>query len=329
MSDVYLTSAELGGEFNAWPLETTCQHCRLTEFITQSRQMHKNRADTCGVGKPDAPCRHATADMHGHGGGEILLQLERVHVERDLTAILHEISWQVMAGEHWVVFGPNGAGKTSILNVIQGYLWPTSGTVHVLDGELGNGVDVREMRRAISVVSEPVRNMINECLSGLEVLVTGARAHLNLFEEITASELKRAQAVSRQTGIDSLLKKPFAVMSTGERQRLLIARALMPNPKVVILDEPCAGLDLAGREWVLRTIEAIARGKGAPTLLLTTHHVEEITPSFSHALLVKKGKIFQAGSISQVFTSDSIGRLFDIEVSLERRGGRFSVTSVN
>jgi iron complex transport system ATP-binding protein len=254
----------------------------------------------------------------------VLLSLESVAVERDFTTILDFVSWQVRAGENWIVFGPNGAGKTTILNVIQGYLWPTSGKVFVLGDQLGNGVDVRELRRSISVVSEPVRNMINEGLTGLEVLVTGARAHLNLFEPSTPTELERAQDLARQTRIQPLLEKTFSVMSTGERQRLLITRALMPEPKVVILDEPCAGLDLAGREWVLQTIEAIARQPDAPSLLLTTHHVEEVTPSFSHALLIQSGKIFAAGPIESIFTGKNISALFGIQVTLAKSNGRYT-----
>ena len=256
-----------------------------------------------------------------------LIEVDRVYVERDLTSILEDLCWSVYPGENWIIFGPNGAGKTSLLNVIQGYLWPTSGTIRVLGGELGNGVDVREMRRVISVVSEPVRNMINESLSGLEVLVTGARAHLNLFDIPTSSELERAKALASHTRIESLLGKPFAVMSTGERQRLLITRALMPIPKVLILDEPCAGLDLAGREWVLQTIEMIARQHSAPVLLLTTHHVEEVTPAFTHALLLKAGRKFDAGNIETVFTSARVSELFDIDVRLSRHNDRYSVSA--
>ncbi|MGI8907526.1 MAG: ABC transporter ATP-binding protein [Candidatus Sumerlaeaceae bacterium] len=256
-----------------------------------------------------------------------LIEVNDVTVERDFTTILQSFSWCAYAGQHWVIFGPNGAGKTSLLNVIQGYLWPTSGTVRVLGGELGNGVDVRELRRWIPVVSEPVRDMINESLTGLEVLVTGARAHLNLFEAPSRAELSRARSLARQTQIELLLARPFAVMSTGERQRILITRALMPHPKVIILDEPCAGLDLAGREWVLNTIETAARQKNPPVLLLTTHHVEEVTPSFTHALLIKAGEIYAAGPIDQVFTSKCVSGLFDIRVRLGHVKGRYHIST--
>lgn len=257
-----------------------------------------------------------------------LIEIDDVTVERDLTTILRNLSWQVHPGENWIIFGPNGAGKTTLLNVIQGYLWPTSGKVRVLGGELGNGVDVRELRRYISIVSEPVRNLINEGLSGLEVLVTGARAHLNIFDPPTSDELAQAHALAAQTKIEPLLAKPFAVMSTGERQRILITRALMPEPKIVILDEPAAGLDLAGREWVLRTIEAVSHQPNPPVFILTTHHVEEITSSFTHALLLKEGELYRAGKISETFTSETVGSLFDITVQLERVHGRFAVSAL-
>ena len=248
-------------------------------------------------------------------------------VQRDLTTILQDFSWQVQPGEHWVVFGPNGAGKTSLLNVIQGYLWPTTGSVKIMGGTLGDGVDVREMRRAIPVVSEAVRRMIHDYLTGLEVLVTGARAHLDIFDPPLQAELDCAHQLAGQTGITPLLSKTFGVMSTGERQRVLITRALMANPAIVILDEPCTGLDLAGREWVLHTIEKIRSSPSAPSLLLTTHHVEEIADGFTHALLIDKGRVFASGEISQTFTSENLGRLFDLKLSLTHTDGRWAARS--
>ena len=257
-----------------------------------------------------------------------LIEVKNVTVERDHTQILTNCSWHVMPGENWVIFGPNGAGKTSILNVIQGYLWPTSGITRVFGGTLGDGVDVREMRKAIPVVSESVRRLINDSLTGEEVLITGARAHLNLFTPPTPDELIRANELAHNTGIAPLLAKPFGVMSTGERQRILITRALMTNPRIVILDEPCTGLDLAGREWVLHTIEKISATPNAPSLMLTTHHVEEISEGFTHALFIKKGSIFAAGKMADTFTSENLTRLFDMPLSITSNQGRMAARAI-
>lgn len=256
--------------------------------------------------------------------GEALIHVQNVTVQRDLTTILSGFDWQVNQGEHWVIFGPNGAGKTSLLNVIQGYLWPTTGTVQVFGGTLGDGVDVREMRRAIPVVSEAVRGMIHDYLTGLEVLITGARAHLDLFEPATPEELEKAHTLARMTGIEPLLEKPFGVMSTGERQRILITRALMPEPRIIVLDEPCTGLDLAGREWVLHAIEYIIARPNAPSLLLTTHHVEEIADGFTHALLIKSGESFAAGPMADTFTSENLGRQFHLPLVIGHANGRWT-----
>jgi iron complex transport system ATP-binding protein len=257
-----------------------------------------------------------------------LIHVSDVTVERDLTTILQDFNWSVSPGENWVIFGPNGAGKTSLLNVIQGYLWPTRGTVKVMGGTLGDGVDVREMRRLIPVVSESVRRMIHDYLTGLEVLITGARAHLDIFEPPIEAELAKAHALANATKIGPLLQKPFGVMSTGERQRVLITRALMGDPHVVVLDEPCTGLDLAGREWVLHTIDMIRASASAPSQLLTTHHVEEIAEGFTHALLIDKGRVFAAGSIDEIFTGENLGRLFDLNLQVTHANGRWAARSL-
>ncbi len=257
-----------------------------------------------------------------------LINVRNVTVQRDLTTILSDLSWQVHPEEHWVVFGPNGAGKTSLLNVIQGYLWPTTGTVQMFGGTLGDGVDVREMRKAIPVVSESVRRLIHDHLTGLEVLVSGARGHLNIFSPVEPEEAATAIALAEETHIIPLLTKPFGVMSTGERQRVLLTRALLSNPRVIVLDEPCSGLDLAGREWVLHLMKSIMQRNSTPSLLLTTHHVEEISDGFTHVLLIKNGKGFSAGPIGDVFASENLSSIFDMKLEIANINGRWSARAV-
>lgn len=254
-----------------------------------------------------------------------VLNMAGVEVERDGTRILHDLDWNVRSGEHWVLFGPNGAGKTTLLNLVTGYIWPTTGSVDVLGHRLGE-VNLFELRRRIAVVSDPLRQMIHGDLAGSEVLVTGARAHLNLFGEATPVEREHARMVAEITGIEPLLDKPFRVMSTGERQRLMIARALMVRPRMLILDEPCAGLDLGAREFVLQTVGRIAANDRPPTIILTTHHVEEITPVFTHCLMLSHGGVFMSGPVDRVLTSRSVSRLFGLPIRVTRRGGRIGAT---
>lgn len=252
-----------------------------------------------------------------------LLEITGARVERNRTTILHDFSWRVRPGENWVVFGPNGSGKTTVLNLVLGYLWPTTGTVTVLGHTLGQ-VDLRELRREVAVVSDHIRGLINPHLTGYETILTGPRAHLNLFDDPTPEEVARAREIIAVTGLPhALLNRPYEVLSTGERQRILIARALMSQPRLLILDEPCIGLDLAGREMVLRMMGRIAHLPQPPSILLTTHHVEEITPDFTHALLLKKGEIAAAGELGEVFTSENLSALFDLPLRLGKSEGRF------
>jgi iron complex transport system ATP-binding protein len=252
----------------------------------------------------------------------VVLEVSGATVVRDGTDILAGIDWRVRRGEHWVIFGPNGAGKTTLLNLLTGYLWPTRGTVQIVGETLGE-VEVRVLRQRVAVVSESVRLMMHDDLTGREVLVTGARGHLNLFEPPTGEELARADATGESVGLGPpLLEKEFGVMSTGERQRVMIARALVRKPEVLILDEPCAGLDIAAREFVLDTVEHACARRNAPSVLLTTHHVEEVTPCFTHALLLDGGRVFASGEIRQVLTSRLLSRLFGIPVEVHRLNGR-------
>ncbi len=258
-----------------------------------------------------------------------LLEITDVHVERDLTTILRNFSWRVSPGEHWIVFGPNGAGKSTVLNMALGYLWPTSGTVHLLGHRLGQ-VDLRDLRRSVAVVSDTVRGMINPHLTAYETILTGPRAQLNLFDDPTPEERALARDIVEATQLPrALLNRPYCVLSTGERQRVLIARALMSRPRLLILDEPCAGLDLAGREFILRTIRQAAALPSPPAILLTTHHVEEITPDFTHALLLKKGEIHATGPMEEVFTSENLSSLFEMALRLKQTDGRYTAASVD
>ncbi|MCX7020571.1 MAG: ATP-binding cassette domain-containing protein [Candidatus Sumerlaeota bacterium] len=253
-----------------------------------------------------------------------ILEISGLSVRRDHALLLDMVNWCIAPGENWVLFGPNGAGKTTLLSVITGYTWPTSGNVRVLGHQFGE-TDMQTLRRIVPIVSDSVGAGIHGNLSGLEVLITGARAHLNMFDPPSYGELRRAAEIAEMISAHTLLDIPYSVMSTGERQRLLIGRALMAYPHLLILDEPCAGLDIAGREFVLHTIHSVASSDKAPPLIMTTHHVEEITPAFTHALVLQKGRIFTRGTIGSVLTSRTLSDLFGISLRAHHRKGRWSV----
>ena len=252
-----------------------------------------------------------------------ILELRNIEVTRGQTRILRDLNWTIREGQNWVLFGPNGAGKTTLLNVMTGYIWPSNGSVTVLGERLGE-IELRELRRHVALVSEPLRLMVHDDLEGLEVLVTGARGHLSIFDPVTPYEEERAHDIASRLGLESLLAKQFGVLSTGERQRLLIGRALMCDPRIVILDEPCAGLDLAMREFVLETIDAVYESGTRPCFILTTHHVEEITGCFTHALLLSRGTVQGAGPLVDTMNSLSISHLFGRPVDLHRINGRLT-----
>lgn len=250
------------------------------------------------------------------------IRAEGVCLERDGRRILDGITWRVPAGSRWVLFGPNGAGKTSLLMAVLGYVWPTEGRVFLAGHQLGT-VNLEEVRRKVALVSHRLYELVNEDLTGAEVIVTGARSHFNLFAPPTPGEAGSAQRLGERFGLGPLMRKPFRTMSTGERQRVMIARALMASPSLVIFDEPCAGLDLGGRELVMKTINTLQAGGGSIATVLTTHHLEEIGPRFTHALILKQGRVAASGKIERVMTTANLSDLFDMPLEVTRSNGRW------
>jgi len=250
-----------------------------------------------------------------------VLEVRGLAIERD-TAILRRIDWTVRAGEHWVVLGANGSGKTSLLSALTGYLPPSSGEVAVLGRKFGE-FDWRELRKAVGLVSSSIRQRIDDGETALETVVSGKTAMLNFWGRITAADRKRALELLRQVDGRALADRPWLFLSQGERQRVLIARALMAELRLLILDEPCAGLDPVAREQFLRFIEKLMARKGGPTLVLVTHHVEEIVPGFSHVLVIKGGRTLAAGPVGETLTSRLLSEAFGARLALSRRQGRY------
>jgi iron complex transport system ATP-binding protein len=251
-----------------------------------------------------------------------VLHISHLGIRRDRTVILRDLTWRVAAGQHWVLLGANGSGKTSLLSALTGYLMPTTGEISVLDETYGQS-DWRELRKQIGLVSSTIRQLMSDAEPALDSVVSGKYAMIDFWGTPSRTDRAQARHWLREVECAYLAERPWRVLSQGERQRVLIARALMAQPRLLILDEPCAGLDPAAREQFLQFLQRLGRNKHAPTLVLVTHHVEEIMPVFSHVLLLRQGKLLAAGKKSQVLTSPLLSQTFNTPTRLTRQAGRF------
>ncbi len=253
-----------------------------------------------------------------------VLEVSDLRIERGVTTLIHDIAWRVRAGEHWVVLGANGSGKTSLLRALTGYLMPTEGEIRLL-GEVYGDSDWRELRKQIGMVSSAVRELMADSEPALEAVVTGRYAMVDHWGEVSPEDRKAGMRILRQIECAHLAERPWAYLSQGERQRVLIGRALMAKPRLLILDEPCAGLDPAAREHFLQFVERLGRQRNAPTLALVTHHVEEIMPVFTHALVLKDGGVLASGEKAATLNSRTLSAAFDSPVRLKRSNERYSL----
>jgi iron complex transport system ATP-binding protein len=254
-----------------------------------------------------------------------ILNVRDLRVERSATVILNDVSWRVKRGEHWAILGANGSGKTSLLNALTAYLSPSAGTIEVLGERYGES-DWRELRKRVGLVSSSVRQMMADDEAALETVVSGKYAMIDYWGDPSVADLKRAAYILKSIECSHLTARPWRVLSQGERQRVLIGRALMADPPLMILDEPCAGLDPIAREHFLQFLQKLSRREGAPTLILVTHHVEEVIPAFSHVLLLKAGRVLAQGTTTAVLTSESLSRAFDSRVRLKIENGRYTMS---
>ena len=257
-----------------------------------------------------------------------VLGLNGVTVRRGGANLLDGADWSVLEGERWVVLGPNGAGKTTLLNVASSQLHPTAGKVEILGEHLG-GVDVFELRPLIGYAGASVSNRIEEGTPVLDLVVSAAYGYLGRFrEEYGTPDYGRARALLGHWGVADLAERDFHTLSEGERKRVLIARALMSDPELLLLDEPAAGLDLGGREDLLRRLGKLAVNEMAPALVVVSHHVEEIPPGFTHGLLIRDGAVVQAGPLDEVMTAEHLSETFGLPLKVERDGGRWTARAV-
>jgi iron complex transport system ATP-binding protein len=247
-----------------------------------------------------------------------------VAAESRRAVLLEEIEWTVQPGEHWVVLGPNGAGKTTLLNLAAAVSHPSEGEVWVLGKRLG-AVDMRALRERIGTVEPSLARRIRNRSTGLEVVLTGAFGSIALQQQRIEDEHRaRAARLLGEIGAGSLAERRFEECSHGERQRLLLARALMDEPQLLLLDEPTSGLDLPSRERLIASLDAMAAGSLELPSVTVTHHLEEIPASTTHALLLAAGRIVARGPISAALTGPAVSECFGIEVEVARNGDRWA-----
>lgn len=256
---------------------------------------------------------------------EPILQVSNLRIERGGTLILDDVSWSVARGEHWVILGANGSGKTSLLSALAAYLTPTDGEIDVL-GERFGETDWRELRKHIGIVSSSVRQMMHDEEPASLTVISGKYAMIDYCGRVEKADRARALKLLREMDCAYVAERPWGVLSQGERQRVLIARSLMANPKILILDEPCSGLDPVARENFLESIERLGRRSRSPSLVLVTHHVEEITPPFSRVLLLKNGRVLAAGAKTSTLTSRNLAEVFGSALRLRKNAGRYALS---
>lgn len=251
----------------------------------------------------------------------MIIEMEQVYFQRKGRSILHNLSWRVKEGEHWAIVGLNGSGKTTLLNLVNGYLWPTSGTISVFGQRYGK-VMIQEVRKKIGWVSSSLQLQLPGEATTEQIIIGGKKATIGYYDELSPSDEDDVIQLLDFFQCKNLFQRTYQTLSQGERQKVLIARALIAEPELLILDEPCTGLDLISREQVLSMIQQIAKQEKGPTLIYVTHHIEEILPCFSHTLLLRKGEVFQAGRTNQLLTTEQLSVFFQVPITVHQIGQR-------
>ena len=257
-----------------------------------------------------------------------VLQLTDVSIVRDGNTILDTLSWTVDGAERWVILGPNGAGKTTLLQIAASLIHPSSGTAILLDERMG-AVDIFDLRPRIGFVSTAMSRRIPGNETVLNVVMTAAYSVTGRWnEEYEAVDLARAHRVLDEWKLGAFFDRTFGGLSDGEQKRVLIARAVMTDPELLLLDEPAASLDLGSREELLQLLSGFAKSKSAPAMVMVTHHVEEIPQGFTHALLLADGKIVAEGKLGDVVTAKLLTKTFGIPLELTSTKGRFAARAI-
>jgi iron complex transport system ATP-binding protein len=257
-----------------------------------------------------------------------LFSIKNLSIRRGDVCVLDRIHWTMQRGEHWVILGANGSGKTSLLKALTGYMPPTDGSIVLLGEEFGES-DWRELRRHVGVVSASISHLCHDEDEALEIVAGGKHAMIGFWGELSAAEQRRARRLLGLLGVGYAAARRWEVLSQGERQRVLIARALMADPAILILDEPCSGLDPVAREHFLGDLRRLALQKKAPGLVLVTHHIEEILPEFTHLLALENGRVHYDGAIAQGLTSKTLSTIFHAPLTVRRQAGRYRLQGIS
>lgn len=263
-------------------------------------------------------------DKQGVNNRMRILNMEQVSWVRGERAILNDINWTINQGEHWAIVGLNGSGKTTLLNLMNGYIWPTTGQIEVLGHPFGR-TDMQEMRKHIGWVSAAMADRITTDRpyeQTLDVVISGKYASVGLWTKTDPSDTDEALAYMERLGCRHLVGRSLNQLSQGEKQRMLIARALMAKPQLLILDEPCTGLDVQARENILASVQAFTEDTNGPTVLYVTHHIEEIVPGITHGLVVQAGQIAASGKKEQVLNSLTLSAAFEVPVEVDWHDNR-------
>jgi iron complex transport system ATP-binding protein len=255
---------------------------------------------------------------------DAVVRLDHVSVRRGSTMLLRDVSWTIGPADRWVVLGANGAGKTTLLQVAAGTIRPTEGAVALL-GEPLDGADLDDLLPRIGWASAALADRLPSDERVVDVVLTASYATVRRgVERYDAVDETRALDLLAQLGCRALVERPFGTLSEGERKRVQLARALMTDPELLLLDEPAAGLDLGAREALLRTLSRLAADPSAPAMVLVSHHVEEVPAGFTHALLLRAGEVVAAGPLAQVMRSANLSACFGLPLRLHRHGDRYT-----
>jgi len=256
-----------------------------------------------------------------------ILDIIGLRLERGDAHILNGLNWRIEADEHWAVLGPNGSGKTSLLTALTGYKSPSYGKIHILGKTFGED-NWLQLRKQIGLVSSALDKMMAHDEPVLETIVSGKYAMIDLWHEPSNGDKRAARAILKRIECSHLANRPWTQLSQGERQRILIGRALMGKPRLLMLDEPCAGLDPVAREHFLQFLNRLGTQQNTPTIVLITHHVEEIIMIFTHALLLRDGKDSAQGPVKKILTDGFMSDAFKCPVKLRRLNGRYWLTAL-